>query len=325
MTTTAAIAGMLVALGVGLIARRCLRSSKSGSVIATAIATAIGLTLLQAARLDDLLRIVQPRVAMDWLPLICMLAAIITSVQAGKWRIACGVALAILIPIHLLWGSVYLEAASLTPMTLMSLASWSVALAIPLVLPDSESQQRLGWNTTLWAATTATTAMLIAMSGSLTYGTAAGICGMAIAGVLWSTAQISNLAAVPLICLIGLSAAYSELSMLIAGLLLLTWMGVLIADRVSRWFAVFAIRAAIGTALLLAGSHSVIRFTESQNPGATLRNTVGSASSPPVTLSLDDLTGNRPHSPPAKSEFTNQFAADSSSQSDDPFAGFGTE
>lgn len=324
MTTTTAIAGMLVALGVGLIAGRCLRNTKSGSGIATAIATAIGLALLQASRLHDLLRIVQPRIALDWLPLICMLAAIITSMQAGKWRVASGMTLAILIPIRLVWGSVHLEDASQDPMTLMSLVSWSVALATPLVLPDSASKQRLSWNATLWVATTATTAVLIAMSGSLTYGTADGICGMAIVGVLWSTASVSNLAAVPIICLIGLSAAYSDLPVLTTGLLLLTWMGVLFADRVSRWFAVFAIRVAIVTGLLVAGSHSVVRFTESQNPGAAMHPDVGSASRA-VTMSLDDLTGNRPHSPPARSESTNRFADDSPSRSDDPFAGFGIE
>lgn len=112
-----------------------------------------------------------------------------------------------------------------------------------------------------WGIAVAATSTLITMSGSLTYGAATGICGLAISGILISTSQIPGIAAMPILCLIGLSASFAELPVSTAGLLTVVWMGVLTADRVPKHRSATVIRFATAAVLAVATSLTYARFT----------------------------------------------------------------
>lgn len=325
MTSFSIAVGCLAALVCGLIAGRCLRSFREGIAVASAIAAAVGLTCLHISKLSDLMRIVQPKVALDWLPFVCLLAAVAVVLPSKKLRIAVGAVVAMLTPVRLLWGSVYLQPDAMNPSALMCHAVWAAVLAIPMVLQDQTASKRVGWKTALWVAATAVTAIVIAMSGSLTYGAASGICGLAILGVLISTSQIPNIAVVPLICLIGLSASFAELSVLNAGLLLSGWMGVLITEQISRPRMAMMFRVSTAGVLLVVASLTFARLAGDRRTADISNSGYGSFKSELSTESKADKSLTASSS--KKSSGTNAVPESSKQPSgaDDPFDGLDME
>ncbi len=325
MTSFSIAVGCLAALVCGLIAGRCLRSFREGIAVASAIAAAVGLTFLHISKLSDLMRIVQPKVALDWLPFVCLLAAVAVVLPSKKLRIALGTVVAMLTPVRLLWGSVYLQPDAMNPSALMCLAVWVASLAIPMVLQDQTAPKRVVWKTALWVAATAVTAIVIAMSGSLTYGAASGVCGLAILGVLISMSQISNIAAIPFICLIGLSASFSELSVWNAGLLLSGWVGVLISERVSRPRTAMMFRVSTAGVLLIVGSLTLARLADNRTTADISNSGYDSFKSDRLTKSKADESLTTSSS---KTATETKASTQSMKQSDvaaDPFDGLDLE
>lgn len=272
MTLYSIAGGCAAAVICGLIAGRCLRQVREGSAMAVATAVAAGLAVLQSTGWNDLLRVIQPRVALEWLPLVTILFAACSLIRTMKVRAACGIVLAVLTPVRLLWGSVYLEAEQSRLEVMAGIAAWSATLALPLLLEQRESDvKRLSWNTAAWAVAVAGTAAMIVGSGSLTYGAATGICGLAILSVLMATSQIPDTGIVPLVCLIGLSTAFAELPVVMAGLLLVVWVSILLADRLPslRWAAVARV-ATVGT-LLFGASLTYLRATSGASASSYTR------------------------------------------------------
>lgn len=263
MTTASIAAGFLAALLCGLLVGRGLRKFRAGHVLATAISVTIGLIVLRTSWADDLWRFVQPKVAMDWLPLVCLLSPLSILAKRSMLRAVIGLSLAGLIPVRLLWGSIYLPPESWASAIIFCMAAWSAVLAAPMLLSVQQNERKGAWTIGLWVVATVGTTIIVAASGSLTYGAAAGVCGVAILGVLISTSQIANVAAVPLICLIGLTASFAELPLLNAGLLLTMWMSILVADQVTVPRLAVLSRAGAFVVLSVAISLTVARHFKS--------------------------------------------------------------
>lgn len=329
MTTVSIAAGFAAALFSGLLFGRSLRGFRAGHTVAAAISIAVGLILLQSSSLNDALRFIQPKVALDWLPLVCLLAAGVITIPSDKVRVTLGIMLALLIPVRYLWGSVYLQPGEFEVRILMSLAIWSMGLAVPLVLPDTKLSAIKSWKTVVWILATASTAILIACSGSLTYGAAAGICGLAMLVVLLSASKTSNLAAVPFISLVGLSTSFAELPITIAGLMLLAWIGVLAGDRIAAPRLTALIRVGATCVLLAAVTMTIVQMTDERETSANLNIGYGSLSETSAaelndhgsltTSSTDSVnTLSLPNSPSPPSKITGE-------DSEDPFAGIDAE
>lgn len=261
MTTVSIAAGFLTALFGGLLLGRFLRNVRSGNTMAFALALTAGLLVLQTSRASDVLRVVQPRVASDWLSVFTILAASCMLIRPAGYRVGCGVILALSIPIRLLWASIYLPSESFDFIIWLCITTWSAALALSVLLKTEKTIQRISGETVAWGIALAGTTSAIIMSGSLTYGAMTGICGVAALSVLISTSQIPNIAAVPVVCLIGLSAAFSELSVSTAGLLLLSWIGLLLADRITNLRGAGKLRAVAVFVLILTVSATFARLT----------------------------------------------------------------
>ena len=141
MTTVSIFAGFATALFCGILSERSLRGFRAGGAAASVISIALGLIVLQTSSAKDLLRVIQPKVALDWLPLVCLAAVAVILIPSRRIRGALGITLAILIPIKFLWGSVYLQPGEIEVRILVSMAIWSLALTVPLLLPDIDSRE----------------------------------------------------------------------------------------------------------------------------------------------------------------------------------------
>ncbi|MFN9974314.1 MAG: hypothetical protein ACK58T_30900, partial [Phycisphaerae bacterium] len=90
------------------------------------------------------------------------------------------------------------------------------------------------------------------------------VCGVATLGVLLSASRIPNLAAFPIVCLIGLSTSYSELPILTSGLLFSVWLSLLAGERITSDRFVSFTRAAAMSALFLAGLITFMQLKDSR-------------------------------------------------------------
>lgn len=325
MTPVSIAAGFAAALFCGLLSGRSLRGFRAGHAVSVAISIAAGLVLLQASSPGAVMRFVQPKVALDWLPLTCLLAAGVFLIPSGRIRVTLGKMLALLIPVRFLWGSVYLQPGELEARVLISMVIWSMAMAVPLIFPETGLAGRKSWHTVVWIFATVVTAIVIACSGSLTYGAAAGVCGLAMLGVLLSASQISNLAAVPLLSLIGLTASFAELPISTAGLMLLAWIAVLLGDRITGPRLLVATRISAACALLAAVTMTIVRVTDAGEASATLDTAYGS-SSETSSAELSDLESLTAPSTDSVNTVGQQTSSGPPSQStiegsEDPFAG----
>lgn len=245
-----------------LIAPLVARFFRASGAWAVGCAVAIGLMLMNVAGVHDLLRPFRPQVAIDWLPVLSIAAVACASITQWRYRIPVAIAIAMVVPVRLLWGSVYLSSASISlPMGIV-LAGWSAALLVVLLLPDTKQHGRLNANVLGWGLAAVAVIVTIAMSGSLTYAAAASVVAIAIASVLLASGQIPSVAAFPFIVLVGLSASFSELQLgaaiaIVAGLLGVAF-SAYFADRNARSSA--AIRATSFAALLVTTGIIAFRF-----------------------------------------------------------------
>ncbi len=202
--------------------------------------------------------------AVDWLPAIVLLAAFSNMIRPASFRAVAVLVLAAFVPLRLLWGSVYFRTDHLNAFFMLCVAAGFAVLAVSLLFVEEVPQKRMSWKTFVWGASIAVTAVTIASTESLTCGAATGVCGVATLGVLLSASRIPNLAAFPIVCLIELSTSYSELPVLTSGLLLFAWLSLLTVERITSDRRVSFTRAAVVSALLLAGSVTFMQLKESQ-------------------------------------------------------------
>ncbi len=262
MTLFSLAVAMMIALVIGLLMGRLLAKFRAGDAVAVAVAAAVGLVVLHASDGMDVLRVVRPRSAMDWLPAFCLVAAAIVRLSNRRYRIPLATGLAILIPIRLLWGSAYFRADQLDGATMISIAVWMAAFAVVMFVPYRQQPGRFTWDVAAWAIAVVLVAMTVTMSGSLTYGASVGVVGISILAVLISTANVPTVAAVPLVALVGISAAYSELPLGVATALLIGICGLCLLriESVSKWTTM--LRVGSMATLLLGSSLTVAQFAD---------------------------------------------------------------
>ena len=256
MTTVSIAVSLVAALITGGLGGYWLRHVRQGEAWAIGCASALGLILLQTSSLRDLLRPLQPRVALDWLPLIVLLAVACSNVRTSRYRWPLAILIGLLFVLRLLWGSVYMQLESLSVPLGITFGCWAMtsAVAMAMALPSESKPNRLSWNTGGWGILIAIVATTITMSGSLTYGAATGVCGLAAFGVLVSTSRISNVIAIPLASLVGLSTAYAELAPWAGSAILAAMIGLLLAEGLQMPTARLAVRAGgIVTVLIIGG------------------------------------------------------------------------
>jgi hypothetical protein len=185
-------------------------------------------------------------------------------IRQASFRVVAALVLAAFVPMRLLWGSVYFRPDHLSASVVLCVVPWFAVLAVSLLFVDEVPQKRMSWRTFVWGAGIAVTAATIASTGSLTYGAATGVCGVATLGVLLSASRIPNLAAFPIVCLIGLSTSYSELPILTSGLLFSVWLSLLAGERITSDRFVSFTRAAAMSALFLAGLITFMQLKDSR-------------------------------------------------------------
>lgn len=315
MTSTSIAVAFVGALLGGLIAGFSFRKLPRGETWALGCAVALGLTLLQTSVLRDLLRPLQPKVAMDWLPAVVFLAAACSVVRQGRYRWTLAITLAVLLPIRLLWGSVYMQLDSVGMPLGIAFGTWAISLAVAVGLPHRDGRERLHWNTGVWNAGSwalifASVSISIMMSGSLTYGAASGTCGFAVLGALLSAGRIPNIAAVPLVCLIGLATAFSELSPWAAVTMLLATIGLLFSESVQATKSKVSLRTGTVAAAVLVSVVTFVQFRRDLGGGdaygsqesfgdyGSLPMTNPSQDAPPTTIAVPDAnTGSVENSP----------------------------
>lgn len=260
MTTTSIVVAFTAALLCGLIAGFGFRKMPRGETWALSCAVALGLSLLQMSALRDLFRPLQPKVAMDWLPGMIFLATACSVLRQDHYRWTLAILLALLVPIRLLWGSVYMQLDSLSVPLGIAFGAWKISLAVAMGLPNVDRNRGLSWNAGGWALMYVCVSISVMMSGSLTYGAASVTCGFAALGVLLSTGLIPGLAAVPLVCLIGLATAFSELSAWAALVLFLTMLGLLFSESFQATRSKVSLRTGAVTAGLLVSAVTFVQF-----------------------------------------------------------------
>lgn len=225
---------------IGAVVGWCLRKRPSAAMWSLAIAAAAGWTLLHAPTLADLWRPLHPSAAIEWLPAVILVAAVVIAVTPdGRWRWALAAVLGVTIPCVLLWGSVHMrgwESMTQSPGRAVVLLGWGVSMAAIVGLHRDAAFARVSWSVVTWAVAVAAVAVLIATTGSVSYAAAVGTTGCGIVGVLATTGRLPIIAAVGLNLLVGLAAAFSELPVPSAAVVLLALIGLTFAAGERRTF-----------------------------------------------------------------------------------------
>jgi hypothetical protein len=132
--------------------------------------------------------------------------------------------------LRLLWGSVYLGESNPSPAVLIAIAAWTLAIGFAIGINKPAAKGRLSLQVFGWALLIASSTCVIAATGSITYAVAIGVIGVAIVGNLLGASRLPLQSAAIVICIIGLSVAFSEMPLplgmlLIAGALVVSYMG----------------------------------------------------------------------------------------------------
>lgn len=188
-----------------------LRERTTGTHWSFALAAAIGLLLFRASSVNDLFGNLIPASALDWVPWIALSVAGVQTIAYQRVRIACAFALGFAIPLRLLWGSVYLGETIPGPAVLIAIAAWSLTIGFAIGINKPAAKGRLSLQVFGWALLIASSTCVIAATGSITYAVAIGVIGVAIVGNLLGASRLPLHSAAVVICIIGLSVAFSEM------------------------------------------------------------------------------------------------------------------
>jgi hypothetical protein len=230
MTPQSIAVALAATLLTGLFGGWLFRERTTGRHWSFAVAAAIGLLLFRATSVDDLLGNLIPASALGWVPWIALSVAGVQTIAHQRVRTACAFALGFAIPLRLLWGSVYLGESNPSPAVLIAIAAWTLAIGFAIGINKPAAKGRLSLQVFGWALLIASSTCVIAATGSITYAVAIGVIGVAIVGNLLGASRLPLQGAAIVICIIGLSVAFSEMPLplgmlLIAGALVVSYMG----------------------------------------------------------------------------------------------------
>ncbi len=229
----------IVALAVAFVLRRM----RSPPAVACAAGVGLGyiagqLTLAGRAGLGwALTSLIRPREARDWLPLMVLLAMGVTTVATyaprawRPWVVGLATLLAMAVPSRLLAGHVARQWSLLEKLSHLALLAATLGL-LWLLLGSAQPDEQPRFRAMLMVVVALAAAVLIAMSGSLTYGqlcaaVAAALMGASLA-MLDSGAGLSGAAGVVVFSLGGvilLSCVYAQLEPFNAAMVLLALAG----------------------------------------------------------------------------------------------------
>jgi hypothetical protein len=214
--------------------------------------------------------LVEPREAGDWLPWLVVAAVGITVLAAyaprpwQRWIVAIAALLAIVAPVRLLAGSVYVTSRWSALEKIAVVALWAAALAAIwtwLAVGRACGQARL--RSGLLIVVAIAMAVILTLSGSFISGERCGMVAAALTGALVSRLLIRSLATSTADDEPGLSGAAGAISMSLGGLILLGY-----------FYAELKITVAIllGAALCVAGGNLPAGWPEGKIWQAALRS-----------------------------------------------------
>jgi hypothetical protein len=213
---------MLLSNRLGLPARAARAKSVGGGYVVGQFALAARVSW--PAGFSSLL---QPREAGDWLPWLVIAAIGITVLAAcaprpwQRWIVALAVLLAVVAPVRMLAGSVYVGRWSVVT-KLAAIACWAPALAIVwtlLAMGRANAQPRLRGGLLIVVAIGLAVALTLA--GSFTYGELCGVMAAALTGSLVTCSLTPNSPRRVADADLGLSGAAGAVAMALGGLILL--------------------------------------------------------------------------------------------------------
>lgn len=316
MTPQSITIALAVTLLAGLVGGWWYREQASGRLWSFAISAAMGLLLFQASSSSDLLHNLVPASALGWVPWIALCVAGVQAIAHGRLQIASAIVLGFGIPARLLWGSVYLSEANLEPPVLVAIAGWALALGLAITTNGPAPQGRLNVHVCGWALLIASTAMAIAASGSITYSVATGVIGVAVVGNLLGASRLPLQGAAVVICIIGLSVAYSELPLALGVLLIASTLVVAYKSQEETSAAKWS-RAIHATALASIVGVAVFAMSKFFSPAEGYSGYGSSAGSV-----VDDVDAAHHESPTDSSKWLPPVDAMEPESMPDPFAGF---
>ncbi|TWU55877.1 hypothetical protein [Rubripirellula reticaptiva] len=212
MTPSSIAIAMSVTLLTGLLGGWLASERATARNWSLAMSVAIGLFLFRVSNFGDLFDELIPTSGIGWLPWIALAVVSVQTIAHTQLRIISAVVLGFAISLRLLWGSVYLGAASPSVGVLFAIAAWSLSIGAAIVINQPAAQGRLSTNVISWAILVASSVGVIVTTGSVTYAVAAGVVGIAVLANLLGASRLPVQGTAILVCLIGLSVAFSETS-----------------------------------------------------------------------------------------------------------------
>ena len=211
------------------------RKRRIAPELAFAVAAAFGLVAFRVSRAADWAAMLSPSGALDRLPWFVLASAGVAS-TVGRNRTIAGWGLAVATVAGCLWGSVYFrDVADLVGRDLIVGGGvWAALSAAALfidrtvetaVVADPPRRFRGGWILIGSAAMmTAATVLSIVGSGSVVYGVAAGVIGVAAVGTLLGGGRLPSVLPFAMIAMTALAVAFSEMPVIAAVVLSLGWL-----------------------------------------------------------------------------------------------------
>lgn len=267
----------LIAAVTAIVAGFAFRGRRWRSDLTFACGSIVGLVFMRASKPADLWQSLRPSVALDWLPWFGLAAVAIAvgTKPLSMWRWASATVFAVAVAGRSLWQSIYMRDLTSSPIgdnaiTIVCIAGWIALLLISLAPSADAPPKRFSASVIAWATAVACTAIVIAMTGSLTYAAAVGTIAIAVLATLLVTGSLPTIAGVSVIALIGLSVAFSELPPTIATLLALGIVGLVASTKTtetssprSQWYRWPSVAlASVATTIVVAGQLK----TEDQAP-----------------------------------------------------------
>jgi len=286
-----------------------------------AVSAAMGLLLYRVPSVDALFQHLVPASAAGWLPWIALCVACVHTIAHDRLRVVVALALGLVIPWRLLWGSIYLGEANVEAATLLVIALWSLAIGGAIAMGGSAAKGRFRVHVISWALSIASSACAIAATGSITYAIAMGVIGVAVLGTLLGASRLPSSGAPVVVCLIGLSVAFSELPLPLGMLLIGCTLVVATLSQESRWVPAGkwgkSLHVVVQGAMVCAMLFAILKlFVPAENYGG-YPSVAGEAGTVRPSLPANNVSR-----PLEESEATESMP-DESDPSPDPFAGFG--
>ena len=227
------------------------RKRRIAPEVAFAVAAAFGLVAFRVSRAADWAAMLSPSGALDRLPWF-VLASVGVASTVGRPRRFAGWSLAVVTVAGCLWGSVHFrDPADLVDRDLIVGGGVWAALSAaalfmgrtgePTVTAEPPRQFRGGRMLIGSAAVmTAATVLSIVGSGSVVYGVAAGVIGVAAVGTLLGGGRLPSVLPFAMIAMTALAVAFSEMPVIAAVVLSLGWLFIYLEWRAGLFAVVLS-------------------------------------------------------------------------------------